>query len=421
MNSSNIRKVLILAVIAFATLISTQVLWYQNAQNLSQKRLQDKVFLALNDVAKDITVYGPDSLSTYEPVKQLGGNYFVVQLNDTLHPYLLENLLKERFAEKNIENKFEYAIYDCFNNSTVFARSVDINSPNSKDETTNLQNIDWKPDGHYFGVYIDTQEGSLDDIFPYWRVGLIISLVIMLFFVYTLFVLFKEKRLSEMRTDFLRYISHELKTPITTLKLTSDLLNKKVPEDAKRYTAIIQAETSRLRELIQTIVRLGATEKNLFKAAPEAVNLNKICLSAIEKSTIEIDKTIHLNFPKHLELSANFFQLENVFLNLIENAKKHSGKSIDDLQIIIEAKAQGKYMRVLFMDNGKGLDRKLRKNIFKAYYRGQKSSLTTEGFSGHDGFGLGLFYTKKIIRNMGGTIEALEATSGATFELRLPL
>ena len=263
MNSSNIRKVILIAVIAFATLICTQVLWYQNAQNLSQKRLQDKVFLALNDVAKDITVYGPDSLSTAEPVKQLGGNYFVVQLNDTLHPYLLESLLKERFAEKNIENKFEYAIYDCFNNSTVFARSVDINSPNSKDETTNLQNIAWKPDGHYFGVYIDTQEGSLDDIFPYWKIGLIISLVIMLFFAYTLFVLFKEKRLSEMRTDFLRYISHELKTPITTLKLTSDLLNKKVPDDAKRYTAIIQAETSRLKELIQTIVRLGATEKNL--------------------------------------------------------------------------------------------------------------------------------------------------------------
>ena len=421
MNPSNIRKVILIAIIAFATLICTQVLWYQNAQNLSQKRLQDKVFLALSEVAEDITVFGPDSLSTALPVEQVGGNYFVVQMNDTLHPFLLESLLKERFAEKNIENKFEYAIYDCFNNSTVFARSVNIQSPNSKNETTNLQNLKWEQDGHYFGVYIDTQEGSIDDIFPYWRVGLIISLVLMVFFAYTLFVLFKEKRLSEMRSDFLRYISHELKTPVTTLKLTGEILRKKAPENLHKYTGIIGSETQRLSELIQTIVKLGATEKNLFKAPPEQVNLLTVCQTACAKANVEIGKTLRINVDENINLRANYFQLENVFLNLIENAKKHSGKSLNELKITIEGKRQGRYFQMLFCDNGKGIESKLHKNIFKAFYRGQKPSLTTTSFSGEDGFGLGMYYCKKIIKNMGGHIKVKHAEIGACLEIRLPI
>jgi two-component system phosphate regulon sensor histidine kinase PhoR len=123
MNRQAIRIIVLLATLSIAGIIVTQIFWVRKAFDIKDREFNDRVNIALQEVAQEIKKLNKDS-SEVLPVRQPASNYFVVSMNDTLHPFLLESLLKKEFQERNIDENFEYGIYDCFTDSIVFGRYV---------------------------------------------------------------------------------------------------------------------------------------------------------------------------------------------------------------------------------------------------------------------------------------------------------
>ena len=120
--------------------------------SLEERQFNDRVTIALTNVAEEILSSNDDPTEMYEGVTQLRSNYFTVSINDTLHPFWLEALLKSEFKKRNINENFEYGIYDCFTDSVVYGSYVAMNEAVDTTEGEAPQ-IRWDKDGHYFGVF----------------------------------------------------------------------------------------------------------------------------------------------------------------------------------------------------------------------------------------------------------------------------
>lgn len=419
MNRRNIRSVVVLAVFSFLGIIALQLFWFRKAYSYEQKQFEDKVFIALNTVAEQIYSLKKDNAEIIQPVKQISSNYFIVQINDTLHPYLLENLLIQEFKIRNLTETFEYAIYDCFTDSIVFGKSVDITA-NASESAHYLQYIQWEKDGHYFGVYFPQRTAKIFNNLDIWVYSSILVVIITIFFAYTLFVILQQKRLSEVRSDFVNNMTHELKTPIATINLTaSALADSKLQENPDRlnqYISILSEEGNRLKTLVDKVLQASNADSGLLRLNKQQVDLNLVVREVLanfpklmESGAIELDMD-----EKLPSIIADRFHITNVIFNLIENAIKYGS---EEVKIIVSTSLHGKFAEIEVTDNGPGISKEHQKKVFEKFYR-----VPTGDIYQTKGYGLGLFYVKQIAEKHNGEIQLRsEPGQGATFILKLPL
>lgn len=418
MNRKIIRSVVVLAVISFLGIVALQVFWFRKAYSYEQKQFEDKVFIALNTVAEQIYSLKKDNAEIVQPVKLVSSNYFVVQINDTLHPYLLESLLIQEFKSRNLNETFEYAIYDCFTDSIVFGKSVNI-SENQSESAHYLQYIKWERDGHYFGVYFPQRGMSIFSNLEVWIYSTILIIIITIFFAYTIFVILQQKKLSEVRSDFVNNMTHELKTPIATINLTaSALADQKLqsdPDRLKQYISILSDEGNRLKTLVEKVLQSSNADSGTLRLNKAEINLNdvvnEVCTSfPAYLGSGQLQLTLARNLPN---LIADKFHITNLVFNLIENAIKYSKEVIE---ISITTRQQGKWIELEVRDKGLGISREHQKKIFEKFYR-----VPTGDIYETKGYGLGLFYVKQIAeKHHGEILLQSEPGGGSVFTLKLP-
>ncbi|MES2629488.1 MAG: HAMP domain-containing sensor histidine kinase, partial [Bacteroidota bacterium] len=419
MNRKIIRSVVVLAVISFVGIVALQVFWFRKAYSYEQKQFEDKAFIALNTVAEQIYSLKKDNAEIVTPVKQISPNYFVVQINDTLHPYLLENLLIQEFKSRNLRETFEYAIYDCFTDSIVFGKSVNI-TENESESAHYLQYIKWERDGHYFGVYFPQRGMQTFSNLEVWIYSTILIIIITVFFAYTIFVILQQKKLSEVRSDFVNNMTHELKTPIATINLTaSALAEKKLQEDPERlrqYISILSDEGERLKTLVEKVLQASNADSGSLRLSKVQLNMNEVVIDVMTSFADQLSAgEISLELAPDLKaIVADKFHLTNVVFNLVENAIKYSK---DRLEITIVTRNAGKFVELVVSDKGQGIPREHQKKIFEKFYR-----VPTGDIYQTKGYGLGLFYVSQIAEKHNGTVSLhSEPGQGTTFIVRLPV
>jgi len=226
MRRKSIRLILVLSVIFLIGLIATQIYWVFKAYELQQKQFNYEVTTALKNVARKILKDSKDPSILIDPVVQISDDYYRVRINDTLYPYYLESLLKNEFKEQEINTSFEYNIYDCFNDSVVFEKYVPFGHDTSFIEQVKAPPVDWDNDAHYFGVYFPEKQKHLLFRMSFWFLSSCLLIIVTIFFAYAMSVILKQKRLSEIKTDFINNMTHEFKTPISTISLCSEVLKK---------------------------------------------------------------------------------------------------------------------------------------------------------------------------------------------------
>ncbi len=245
------------------------------------------------------------------------------------------------------------------------------------------------------------------------------SLLIIFAFYYTLQLIVKQKKLSEMKNDFINNMTHELKTPIATISLAIDAIKhpliKNNEEKFSTYTTILKEENSKLNNHVERVLQMAALEKSELHLMKEHLDLRQIINSALDAHKLQIQNQkaeIHFNQPKTtIPYLADAFHLTTAISNLIDNALKYS-KANCQISIVIEKTMQE--ITIEIKDNGIGIDSTLHQKVFEKFFRASSGNI-------HDnkGFGLGLSYVKSIIDAHDGQI-SLDSIKGkgSTFTIK---
>lgn len=445
MKRKTINAVIAIGVLSILSILVIQVFWIKRTikaqqdavliqerqDSLNLRQFEEQVRVSLRNVVEEISTHHADSSDLYGAVKQKSTNYFLVDINEDLHPYYLEQLLKRNFYDHNITQNFQYGIYDCFNDSIVYGNLIKFSRDSLyapiSDTASGITSpgLQWKKDGHYFTVFFPEVTAQPSDHIdakssPWIYLTVIVGLIL-LFFAFAVSVIIRQKRISEVKTDFINNMTHELKTPISTIGLSSETLLRedfsKDEERLKRYAGIIYKENKRLENQVERVLNIAKLDKNELVLSKEELNIHEIIEEAADSfrfNQLENGGKIELSLDaENDKISADPVHITNVFFNLIDNAVKYS-KEVPIVQLYSINEKKG--ITITVTDKGIGIAKENLKHIFEKFYRVPTGNL-------HDvkGFGLGLYYVKIIIESHGGTINVKSHVGeGTTFKIWLP-
>lgn len=419
--TSTIRFIVVLATLSIVGISITQVYWVKRAFDLKEDEFKRNVNTALLNVAQQIYSFADHGPApTHNPVKQLSTNYFVVMVNSQIDASLLEFMLRTEFDKRKIQADFEYGIYDCANEKMMYGDYVQVNDGKSKAEISkNLPK--WNTQGYYFGVQFPNREAQIINQMGIWSFSSVVLLVVIVFFAYTLFVILKQKRLSEIQKDFINNMTHEFKTPIATIALSTEVLKSpdilRQPERLLSYTTIIENENKRLKQHVERVLQMAKLDKESIELKKEAVNLHDVVQevtggmdASIREKQIEVDLDLHAADPV---IQADKLHVTNVVYNLLDNAIKYSA---ENPKIWISVKPAEKYLVLEVKDNGIGVKEDDQKKIFDKFFR-----VPTGNVHNVKGFGLGLNYVRQIVDAHRGKITLKSHLGeGCTFRIYFP-
>ncbi len=422
MSRSTIRIIILLASALFIGLVTTQIFWVKKAYEITQNQTQHEIELALVNVVQDIKKHTEDSTFLVDPVNMVSPNFFRVQINEELQPFYLESLLQTEFLNREINYKFQYSIYNCFNDSIVYTKVVGSSKNKSNEAEISVPPaVKWDNDNHYFSVFFPSLDFEIISQMRFWVISSIVLIAVLIFFAYVINVILRQKKLSEIKNDFINNMTHELKTPISTIALASDVLMQNGietnPEKLKNYARIIKDENQRLQNQVERVLQIARLEKDELEMNKQQFDLHELIELAVP--------TIEMNFAeKELKISVNLkatnamlrgdeMHITNVIFNLLDNAAKYGGASPE---IDIETHQTEKGIFLSVSDKGPGIAKEQQKDIFEKFYR-----ISTGNVHDVKGFGLGLHYVRTIVDAHEGKIKLnSKVGEGSQFELFFP-
>jgi two-component system, OmpR family, phosphate regulon sensor histidine kinase PhoR len=420
MRNSNIRWVILLGAVTILSIIAMQSYWLIQRWSHESQSFHQTTSIALLRVANKMAEINKSTLPSGEIIKRITPNYYIVNFNDVIDANILEHLLLQEFSSIGNYTDFEYGIYDCANDEMVYGNHCNIiegNKPIKSDG--NLPKYDEFIS--YFGVkFPSRQEDLRTNVGLTWIMALIAAVTV-IFFSYAIWVIFNQRRYSEMQRDFINNMTHEFKTPLTSIQLSSDYLSKQpaIQGDVrlKKYTELIRSQYQRLNTQVEKLLNVAKLESGEFKLKRERFDMHQLLDEIIETKGAEAGIEGRVFNKKYqavnLFVEGDKTHLGSVVSNLIDNAVKYS--SPDQPIDIITSNENGSFF-VSIADQGIGIDPSHQKHLFKKFYRVPSGNV-------HDikGFGLGLHYVKKIIQMHDGDIDVVsELGKGSTFTFHVP-
>jgi two-component system phosphate regulon sensor histidine kinase PhoR len=302
----------------------------------------------------------------------------------------------------------------------VYGNYVSMQKAKSKNEpVNNLPN--WSNQGYYFGVQFPNREAQILNQMGIWSFSSAVLLLVIVFFAYTLFIILKQKRLSEIQKDFINNMTHEFKTPIATIAVSTEVLKDpnivKQPERLLNYTTIIENENKRLKKHVERVLQMARLDKEDIGLRKEQVELHEIIQDVVNGMQVtlhekqgRLELLLGANQPV---ITADRHHVTNVIYNLLDNAIKYcKGNPL----IVIRTKQDEKGITLEVQDNGIGVGAEHQNKIFQKFFRVPTGNV-------HDvkGFGLGLNYVKQIVEAHRGRV-TLESVigNGCTFKIFIP-
>ena len=253
----------------------------------------------------------------------------------------------------------------------------------------------------------------------------ILSVILLLIiggsFIYIIYISFKQKQLSVIKTDFVNNMTHEFKTPISTVSLTAEMLLRdeviSKPELAKKYAKIIYEENQRLKLQVDQVLQVAVIDKGEIKIRKGDIDTHKVIQDLINKTQIIlserdgiINSQLNAKYPK---IWADKMHFTNIISNLLDNANKYT---LNSPNITVSTKNTNKGIIISVEDNGIGIKKENQKHIFRQFYRVHTGNI-------HDvkGFGLGLYYVKLMVESHAGDVELeSEWGKGCKFNVFFP-
>ena len=345
------------------------------------------------------------------------------KITNRVDPNQIDTLLSSALNDRGIDIPFVYGVLNGRLNNMVISNAPDNRQALLESEfRTGLFTRDVIANPNMLAVYFPNQQSFLlGKIWITLASSAVLLLTIMLCFAYALHIILKQKKISEIKNDFINNMTHEFKTPISTVSLACEALqDDEVSKDQqflRKYIGIIKAENHRLGLQVEKVLQMATLDRKDIKLKTETLNVHDIIDAAIHNIKIQLEKkggeVIRELRAQDTMVRADEVHLTNIIYNLLDNANKHSGEKP---QITIETVNIPGNIVIRISDRGIGMPSDVLKKIFDKFYRVPTGNL-------HDvkGFGLGLAYVKTMVELMNGKIEAKSTPGkGSVFEIILP-
>jgi two-component system phosphate regulon sensor histidine kinase PhoR len=419
MKRNTIRLTIILGIISITGIIVIQVYLLQKNFSIKERQLNQSIQIALRNVAVILSEYNNATMPYDNIVYQYSSNYYLVNVNDTINAELLEHYLKKELKKINLNLDFEYGIYDCHTDRMVYGNYVQMTDKPSRKSKKPLPRYDEYI--YYFGVYFPGRQKYILSDFIAWYILTAILLIVVLFFGYTQFVIMRQKQLSEIRKNFIDNLIHEFKTPITSLKLSAEVLSDKdimnEPARIVKYAGIINEQSQKLLNQVDNI--LQTTNAGIIKTGlkKKEINLHEVIKAVKDNFNLRLrsrkGRILLKSGAVNPVIAADENRLVSLLHNLIDNSIKYAVK---EPRIVISTMNVKNRIELVISDNGPGIPKKYHKKIFKKYYR-----VPTGNTYNIKGFGLGLCYVKRIASVHKWRIKVESSKGeGTTFRIIMP-
>ncbi|MBI9032959.1 MAG: HAMP domain-containing histidine kinase [Bacteroidales bacterium] len=420
MNKKRIQTIILITSISLIGIIVVQMYWVGNAMKLKEEQFNHSVQIALKSVVNQLLEYQNAEMGMMSDMSLCQvEKCAVIEKIDSRH---FDSLMQAEMGCMRINKDYEYGIYNRVSGDFLMGQyenySFEIRNSGYFASLGCLHRS--KP--YLLGAYFPNKQSIIINKLLGWMlVSILFTIVLIYGFYYSVASLFKQKKLSTMKTDFVNNMTHEFKTPISTVSLASEMLLREYvyssPEKTKKYARIIFDENDRLKNQVEHVLQIAVLDKGEFTIKPREIDLHQVIETQVKNFRILVKERggeicMSLSASENI-INADKVHCMNIISNLIDNAVKYSPETP---QIHVSTRNNDKGIFVTVNDNGIGISDENQKQVFKNLYRVPTGNI-------HDvkGFGLGLFYVKTMIEAHGGYVNLKsEFKKGSTFELFFP-
>lgn len=410
-----LTPIIILAAISLVGVVSTQIFWLNKSVRTLEKQYDDRVDRMLTDLKHEIKV----SVDTSKRIQKIPTeNLCILDVVDTS---LLRSLLAKYIAYHRLGINYQYAIVKNSNNETI-SKSQGFKPEMESESYYTCLSFVWNKDYMHLSLFLPDKKKNIYMQMMSWIVlSVVFILIITGAFIFIVFGLFRQKKLSEMKNDFINNMTHEFKTPISTISLASEMLVKTAKSHSvpmtEKYARIIFDENKRMQTQVELILQTAASDRQAIKLKKELIDFHDLVKSTVQNFCFEnCEKEINIKYNLQAlnpSVIVDPVHIRNVIGNIVDNAIKYSNDMPD---IIVSTKNIDSSIELSIADKGIGIPREALKRIFEKFYR-----ISTGNIHNVKGFGLGLYYVKSIIDAHQGAITVTSAVNnGSTFSVLLP-
>ncbi len=422
-NRNALKYFVVLAILSVAGILLIQFAFLKNTREITEQEFEESATTALREVAWQILAATGQTtkFDNIDPIEKAGNHIYLVNVNDVIDPEILKQQLNEQFKRHSIQVDYEYAISDSAARKMVYMEYICAHG----DSCDHLK-LDHFPIStkyiHYFGVHFPNATPYIHFRLQGWYFITGLLFIVLVFFGYALWLIIRQRQLTDIQKVFINNLTHELKTPISSIGLSAHVLSdEKILEKPERlfeYVRIINEQSARLAKSVEKVLNLSALEKNRLQLVNEHVNLQTFTEKTVARfKQSEIGQKARITVttqPGTFLVWADPFHLGNVLQNILENGIKYC-KASPIIEIALTQKR--KMIHLAIKDNGIGIPPQDRKKIFTKFYRVPTGNI-------HDvkGFGLGLDYVRRIVKAHHWKIKVEDNPGGGSiFTIILPL
>ncbi len=420
MTNNMIRRLIVLGGLSIIGIIFAQSYWLLKTWDIKDKEFDQSVNIVLRNVTERISTFNKTILPKTNIIQRKSSNYYVVNINSAIEEKLLERYLYDELFKQSLRLDFEYAVYDCNTNELVYGNYCSFDIVPEKELNKKKKLKKFNDDLiYYFVVRFPTRESFLLANRNMTLTLMILSILAIVFFLYSMWVIMEQKRLSELQKDFINNMTHEFKTPISSIKIASDFLSNDnhIKNDIRltKYVQIIREQNQRLNDQVEKVLNVARLEKDSIELKKEIFEINTTLQQIINNESLKL-KTGNITFVPigyAIMIHADKLHFVNVIANMIDNAIKYSDEN-PIVEILLNEVQDNVLLTV--KDNGVGIDNESQKKLFDKFYR-----VSTGNVHNVKGFGLGLFYVKNICNAHGWALQVISSPGqGSKFIITIP-
>ncbi len=334
----------------------------------------------------------------------------------------VKGIIDSTLKKNDLKNKYEYCITNIFDQSIAVSSNFKPEYFNAsiKELITPISGLQVET----LYLYIEDKNYIIKQMGGLIIASIFFTCIIISAFALTIRTMFRQKNLSEIKSDFINNMTHELKTPLATISLAIDaLVNEKVIHDTEKiryYSSMIKDENKRMNKQVEKILQAARIERQEIKLNLQELNAHEIISKIADNLALQVQEkngtiSLHLKAAKEV-IEADEVHFSNIVFNLLDNAIKYSKNNIP-LQIDVDTSiASNGMLAIRIKDNGIGMSKETQSRVFEKFYRAHTGNLHNV-----KGFGLGLSYVKAIAEAHGGKVKVESSLGkGSTFTIFLP-